>query len=297
MNRALLFTRTEKPSDTGSNVDSVSYTLNTLMPPINYSYDNEKKIWCYKRSTSGMIRVFMGTDYFVMTDYVIGPYLEISTDDELKYVFRYLSNYLQIAENTTYYINSIYKNLDVLNVVNIDQKLKLNVLSEISNIPINTNPRVTNILINPLSQTDVLNSRKTIYRQNNKPTVLGSLNSGISYNHIRQGIDSTSRVMTGKCSEINDTITDIYTFSKKFKNISSQNDLNYNEFINSPPPESSMNTISSSSSSSYSSIQPNNADIPRQGLQLNTNTEKLSDIDEEDLDEKTLQSIETNYRL
>lgn len=292
MNRALLFTRTVKPSDTGSNVDSVSYTLNTLMPPINYSYDNEKKIWCYKQSTSGMIRVFMGTDYFVMTDYVIGPYLEISTDDELKYVFRYLNNYLQIAENTTYYINSIYKNLDVLNVVNIDQKLKLNVLSEISNIPINTNPIVTNILINPSSQTDVLNSKKTIYRQNNKPTVLGSLNSGISYNHIRQGIDSTSRVMTRKCSEMNDTITDIYTFSKKFKNKSSQNDLYYNEFMNSQPPDSNMDTITSYSS--YSFIPPNrpNDDIPRQSLQENANVGMLSDIDEDDLDEKTLKSIE-----
>lgn len=292
MNRALLFTRTVKPSDTGSNVDSVSYTLNTLMPPINYSYDNEKKIWCYKKSTSGMIRVFMGTDYFVMTDYVIGPYLEISTDDELKYVFRYLNNYLKIAENTTYYINSIYKNLDVLNVVNIDQKLKLNVLSEISNIPINTNPTVTNILINPLSQTDVLNSRKTIHRQNNKPTVLGSLNSGISYNHIRRGIDSTSRVMTRNCSEINDTITDIYTFSKKFKNISSQNDLYYNQFMNSPPPDSNMGTIPSSLS--YSSIPPNrpDVDIPRQNLQENANVGKLSFIDEEDLDEETLKSIE-----
>lgn len=292
MNRALLFKKTVKPSHTGSNDDSVSYTLNALMPPINYSYDNEKKIWCYKLSTSGMIRVFMGTDYFVMTDYVIGPYLEMSADDELKYVFEYLNNYLQIAENTTYYINSRYKNLDVLNVVNIDQKLKLNVLGEISNIPINTNPTVTNILINPLSQTDVLNSRKTIYRQNNKPTVLGSLNSGISYNHIRQGIDSTSRVMTGKCSELNDTITDIYTFSKKFKNISSQNDLYYNEFMSSPPPDSSMDTIPNKSS--YSSIPPNrpNDDIPRQSLQENTNVGKLFYIDEEDLDEKTLKSIE-----
>lgn len=288
MNRALLFKSPTKLLDEGSNFDSISYTLNTLMPPINYTYDNEKKIWCYKKSTSGMIRVFMGTDYFVMTDYVIGPFLEISTNYELEYVFRYLSNYLQIAENTTYYINSIYKNLDVLNVVNIDQKLKLNVLSEISNIPINTNPTVTNILINPSSQTDVLNSRKTIYRQNNKPTVLGSLNSGISYNHIRQGIDSTSRVMTGKCSEINDTITDIYTFSKKFKNISSQNDLNYNDLIDSHP-ASSMDTISSSSSN----IQRNNVDTLRERLKINTNLEKLSEIDEEDDDEKKLISLET----
>lgn len=252
------------------------------MPPINCSYDNENKMWCYKKSSNSMIRVFMGTDYFVMTDYVIGPYLEISSKDELAYVKDNVKDYMRIAGNTIYYINLKYKNLDVLNVVNIDRTLKLNTLSEISTIPISTsnNPTVTNILINPMSQSDVSNSRKTIYRQNNKSTVLGSFNSGVSYNHIRQGIDSTSRVMSGNCSELNETVDDIYTFSKKFKNISSNREL---EELNSYMGSATMPLIAA---------YPAPEIVKPRTLKENEKIAKLSDMEQEEKDNQLLKDIE-----
>lgn len=119
MNRAILFYRR---GSTAANPAGNSYHINSIAPPMNFSYSQARGTWCLEHN--GRYRLFMGSDYFVMGDCVHAPNIQLpETAPELAPMLAGLPVYLSDASTVYANIKTRYGDVDILDIMNHDTSL------------------------------------------------------------------------------------------------------------------------------------------------------------------------------
>lgn len=118
MNRSELFYR----------IDTAKYFLNTTGVPLFYSVDLTKRSWCLKTNSDALmpVRLFTGTDRYVMRDCVLGPYVSLPQSEEMRTLTSELDVYYSSARDSLVRVVRAFADWDVLRAAAMNPELQLN---------------------------------------------------------------------------------------------------------------------------------------------------------------------------
>lgn len=200
----------------GDNTESDSrqvYRLNSLAPIVNVSYDIEQERWCISRIGETVGRVYMGSDYFVMADCVLGSSFFPPNENDINIITSGLPDYMDYTFRVLKSLYVMYKDFDILDRINLDNNLTSLNLSDISDIPLSPSIPFKSIYTDIDVDVDP-QLCQMISKAEDPNRVRGSYFTSPAVSHIRYGLNPNSRVISDDCGDLNNTMQDIYELYK-----------------------------------------------------------------------------------
>lgn len=150
-----------------------------------------------------------------MSDCVVGPYVNVPTDDDLRETTSTVASHAGFVRNIMSQIINKFKHLNVLDVIQWDRTLKP-VLTDITQHAESMGPFAHSLPV-PLHNSESAADCQPFEQSEVADEVIpggprfGSITATPGYDHMRYGLDTSTRVMSMDCGELNDDpIADIY---------------------------------------------------------------------------------------